>query len=188
MLSTNVKDYLKVYDNFLTKEECSNLVEELKSTNWSMHTFYNNVSNQSISHDKELDVSYHSSELAKKTQDKIWHIINDYISIQINSEWFSSWAGYSQIRFNKYDVNTEMKLHCDHIHSMFDGQRKGIPVLSILGALNDDYEGGELVFWESDVIELKAGSIMVFPSNFLYPHKVKEVTKGTRYSYVSWVW
>jgi predicted 2-oxoglutarate/Fe(II)-dependent dioxygenase YbiX len=81
-----------------------------------------------------------------------------------------------------------MKEHCDHIHSMFDGTRKGIPSLSILGSLNNDYEGGELVFWQDQKIELKAGSIMIFPSNFLYPHKVVEVTKGVRYSYVSWVW
>jgi predicted 2-oxoglutarate/Fe(II)-dependent dioxygenase YbiX len=54
--------------------------------------------------------------------------------------------------------------------------------------LNDDYEGGELVFWESETIKLKAGSIMIFPSNFMYPHKVMPVTKGTRYSYVSWAW
>jgi predicted 2-oxoglutarate/Fe(II)-dependent dioxygenase YbiX len=81
-----------------------------------------------------------------------------------------------------------MKLHCDHIHSMFDGERKGVPTLSILGSLNDDYEGGDLVMWETDKIQLKAGSIMIFPSNFMYPHRVDEVIKGTRYSYVSWVW
>ena len=31
-------------------------------------------------------------------------------------------------------------LHADHIHSMFDGEKKGIPILSVLGVLNDDYE------------------------------------------------
>jgi predicted 2-oxoglutarate/Fe(II)-dependent dioxygenase YbiX len=71
---------------------------------------------------------------------------------------------------------------------MFDGTIKGIPVLSILGALNDDYEGGELVFWESEKINLKAGEVMIFPSNFMYPHRVDEVKSGTRYSFVSWVW
>lgn len=104
------------------------------------------------------------------------------------SSWFSSWNGYSQVRFNRYGVDTRMKEHCDHIHSMFDGQRKGIPVLSILGSLNDDYKGGDLIFWQNKKIKLKAGSIMIFPSNFMYPHKVVEVTKGTRYSYVSWAW
>ena len=81
-----------------------------------------------------------------------------------------------------------MALHCDHIHSMFDGNRKGVPILSILGSLNNDYEGGELVFWRDKVVELKAGEIMIFPSNFLYPHEVRMVTKGTRYSFVSWSW
>ncbi len=102
--------------------------------------------------------------------------------------WYSSWNGYTQLRYNRYNTDTQMKLHCDHIHSMFDGDRKGVPTLSILGSLNDDYEGGELVFWEQEEIQLKAGQIMIFPSNFMYPHKVIEVTKGTRYSFVSWVW
>ncbi len=45
-----------------------------------------------------------------------------------------------------------------------------------------------LVFWQDTHITLKAGEIMIFPSNFLYPHRVDLVTKGTRYSYVSWTW
>jgi predicted 2-oxoglutarate/Fe(II)-dependent dioxygenase YbiX len=71
---------------------------------------------------------------------------------------------------------------------MFDGSRKGVPVLTVLGALNDDYEGGELVMWNDTQIELTAGKIMIFPSNFLYPHEVKIVKEGIRYSFVSWVW
>lgn len=45
--------------------------------------------------------------------------------------------------------------------------------------LNDDYEGGELVF-ENLKIELKptAGSIIFFPC--LEPHRVKEITKGSK--------
>jgi predicted 2-oxoglutarate/Fe(II)-dependent dioxygenase YbiX len=81
-----------------------------------------------------------------------------------------------------------MKLHCDHIHSLFDGERKGVPVLTILGVLNDDYEGGDLVLWEDTYMRPKKGSVLVFPSNFLYPHKVDTITKGTRYSFVSWAW
>jgi len=42
--------------------------------------------------------------------------------------------------------------------------------------------------WERDEIKLPTGSVLVFPSNFLYPHKVCPVKKGVRYSYVSWVY
>jgi len=37
-------------------------------------------------------------------------------------------------------------------------------------------------------IKFKKGELVIFPSNFLYPHEVKLVTKGTRYTYVSWVY
>jgi predicted 2-oxoglutarate/Fe(II)-dependent dioxygenase YbiX len=80
-----------------------------------------------------------------------------------------------------------MALHADHIHSRFDGERKGIPILSVLGVLNDDYEGGEFVLID-EKIDLNKGDIIIFPSNFMYPHKVEPVTKGTRYSYISWIW
>lgn len=191
MMSMNVKDYVKIYDDFLDKKLCKKVVKQLNKTDWTTHTFYAPSTNQFISHEKELSVGY-GQEIpeTKIIQDKVWFAIQQYIQKDFDymSKWFSGWNGYTQIRYNRYDVDTRMKLHCDHIHSMFDGSRKGIPILSILGCLNDDYEGGDLIFWEQEKIELKAGQIMIFPSNFMYPHKVTEVTKGIRYSYVSWTW
>lgn len=190
MMSMNVKDYLKVYDNFLDAKTCKNVVKKIKNIDWHMHSFYTAKDDAYVSYDKELSIAYSSIPEAAEINKKVWFAIEQYVlkDHSYMAEWFGGWNGYSQIRFNRYKKNTQMKLHCDHIHSMFDGNRKGVPVLSILGALNDDYEGGELVFWESERIELKAGQLMIFPSNFMYPHRVDEVTKGTRYSFVSWTW
>jgi len=61
--------------------------------------------------------------------------------------------------------------------------------LSIVMMLNNDYQGGELNFKvdkKEKTIPVKAGRIIVFPSNFCFPHKVAPVTKGVRYSLVSW--
>ena len=105
--------------------------------------------------------------------------------------WFSGWEGYTGIKFIRYFPGQEMKVHCDHIHSMFDGVRKGVPILSIIGHLNDDYEGGETYMFDDkdgDLLETEKGDLYVLPSCFLFPHYVTPVTKGTRYSYVSWVW
>lgn len=190
-MSMNVKDYLKIYDDFLDKKTCKTIVKALKKSNWETHTFYKPATNDYIQHEKELSIGY-GQEIpeTKILQDKVWFAIERYIRDDFKhmAAWFDGWQGYTQIRYNRYNTDTQMKLHCDHIHSMFDGTRRGVPVLSILGSLNDDYEGGDLIFWESEKIELKAGQIMIFPSNFMYPHKVIEVTKGTRYSYVSWTW
>jgi hypothetical protein len=182
----NLQDYVKVYEGFLDESLCDSAVENFKNIEFKQHEFYNSITDSVISFDKELSVSHGNIPEKQIIQDKFWFAIRRYLD-ELNFKWYNGWAGYSEVRFNKYDVNTQMELHCDHIHSMFDGQRKGVPILSVLASLDDGYEGGEFVMWEDTVIDLPKGSVMVFPSNFLYPHKVKEITSGVRHSVVSWV-
>ena len=60
-------------------------------------------------------------------------------------------------------------------------------VLSVLLYLNDDYEGGEIEFRHSKLkFKPEAGSVLFFPSNFLYVHEVYPVTKGPRYALPNW--
>jgi predicted 2-oxoglutarate/Fe(II)-dependent dioxygenase YbiX len=65
--------------------------------------------------------------------------------------------------------------------------------LSIIINLNDDYVGGELYFTSQDtediykIYELKKGDVIIFPSNFLFPHGIMPVVKGTRYSLITWI-
>ena len=91
-------------------------------------------------------------------------------------------------RLNRYNTGTIMREHVDHIHTIFDGQRKGIPSITILGGLNDDYEGGELLLHTGENPERpmkKQGMGVFFPGYTL--HEVTPVTKGKRYSLVAWV-
>jgi hypothetical protein len=60
-------------------------------------------------------------------------------------------------------------------------------VLSTVGYLNDDYVGGEIYFEHVDVsIKPEAGSVIFFPSNFVYVHEVKEMKSGIRYAVPQW--
>lgn len=60
-------------------------------------------------------------------------------------------------------------------------------VLSTVSYLNDDYEGGEIEFRHSNVkIKPERGSIVFFPSNFLYVHEVMAIKNGTRYAMPHW--
>ena len=93
----------------------------------------------------------------------------------------------SPVRFNRYFKNVKMDYHFDHIRTLFDGERKGIPVLSIVGLLNDDFSGGEFILNE-EMVPLKKNSLLIFPSSFLYLHGVNSIIKGVRYSFVTWVW
>ena len=193
-MEMDLSKYVANYENFLDADYCKKAVKALKKAEWHTHQFYQSTSNDYVSYENELSVSWSNVKQRQEIQDKLWEGLQRYckelpeVADADVHNWFAGWNGYSELRFNKYDETTQMKLHCDHIHSMFDGNRKGIPALSILGCLNDDYEGGELIFWDDTEIELKGGSLLIFPSNFLYPHEVKPVKKGSRYSYVSWAW
>ena len=185
----NVQDYVMNLRGWIPEDVCKQTIKELKKNkeDFSQHSFYNNLTDSFHSYDKELSIGYTQTTTYPFLMQRTWDALKSYTTEYGGKHW-GTWAGYSGIRFNRYDKNTQMKAHCDHIHSMFDGQRKGIPICSILGQLNTNYTGGEFIMWEDTEIKMEAGDVLVFPSNFMYPHEVKEVTKGTRYSWVSWCW
>ena len=91
----------------------------------------------------------------------------------------------TDFRLNKYEKGGYMSLHCDNIHHSH-GQQYGYPQATVLLFLNDDFEGGDFIVSELQ-LQIKKGDAIIFPSNFMFPHEVKEVTKGTRWSIVSWL-
>ena len=187
-MKNKLQDYVLKIDNFLTKDLCKKTVTQLKKVEWTKHYFGTSIEEKIyLSGDKELEVSHDIISNKKEIMNKLHSAIQKYLTY-LNFDWYTSWSGYSDIRFNKYVKNRVMAKHCDHITSMFDGTRRGIPTLSCLGTLNDNYTGGEFILLDNKHIELKAGELLIFPSNFMYPHEVKPVTKGTRYSYISWVY
>jgi len=183
-------DYILHLKNWIPKEITKTTVKELSKKKWEPHYHLNNVTLKKVIKKKELDISWSDGSLTyhKELHDLVWKALEKYILKEHKKSYHSSWAGFSPIKFNRYGKNQIMTKHIDHIKSLFDGERKGLPVLSIIGALNNNYTGGELIFFDNHQIKLKEGGILLFPSNFMYPHLVKSVTKGKRYSFVSWSW
>jgi len=191
-MNKNLDYYIFHKEKFLDEEYCKNCINKLKNiSTWDKHNWYNTGTD---SRDRP------SGDNEPETLDKDYvREINDVIIQNLHStifeyqkklkySWFKGWQGYSPIKFIRYFLNQTMITHCDHIHALFDGERKGVPILSIIGILNDDYVGGELIMFEDKKIDIKKGDLLIFPSNFLFPHKIAPITKGVRYSYVSWVW
>jgi len=195
-MKTDLKLYIKKVPNFLDKEFCNEVIQSIQSLNWQPHLFTyldpksNNWINKTVSGEQELDTSYTDVKNQKYSDiimQKLWQEIKNYQDYY-KFDWFKSWQGYSEVRFNRYEKNKKMAEHCDQIRSLFDGTIKGVPILSVLGVLNDNYKGGEFIMFQKQKITLKQGELLIFPSNFLYPHRVEPVTKGVRYSYISWVY
>ena len=91
----------------------------------------------------------------------------------------------TDFRINRYKEGDFMSKHCDNIHHSH-GQEYGFPQATVLLYLNDDYEGGEF-YVAGKKFEPKKSSALIFPSNFMFPHEAKVVTKGTRWSIVTWL-
>lgn len=91
----------------------------------------------------------------------------------------------TDFRLNKYEKGGYMSLHCDNIHHSH-GQKYGYPQATVLLFLNDDFKGGQFIVSELQ-LNIKKGDAIIFPSNFMFPHEVKKVTSGTRWSIVSWL-
>jgi len=87
---------------------------------------------------------------------------------------------FSRIFGNVMDQGAVLASHRDedaNPDGEFDGKKRS-HVCSIL--LNDDYEGGELLFDDQGVaIKPKKGSLVLFPGHYV-SHGVNEITKGSR--------
>ena len=169
--------------NNIPKDVCKNIIKKLNNEKWYKHAWYNYADNKTNNlGDKEFDTNW---------GDLSHNILEPYIIKTIKEyEKFTNQktilcSRFSRIRFNKYTKNTNIQEHIDHIYSLFDGKERGIPVLSIVGLLNENFKGGDF-YINNVLIKIKTGDVLVFPSCFLYPHEVKSITQGKRYSFVTW--
>ena len=151
-MNKNIEHYL-YKTNFLDKEYCEHSINVLNKNNWTPHEWYN-YSTDSLSTNNEQPSVIQPDNYTPEVR-----LINDYIIEKMHTSiteylerlsfhWYTSWEGYSAIKFIRYNQEQTMEAHCDHIHSMFDGETKGIPTLSIIGLLNDNYEGGDIIMFE----------------------------------------
>lgn len=189
-MNTAVGDYIKVYDDILTKEECEYILSEYKnSQEWHAGTIgENNQNDKSVRNCDNIGISVKeiigaNYETRKKIDDLVCkhagRSLHKYIEDFPDNnflQYINSDSGYELLRYNEGGL---YKQHTD--------AGKKARTLSLSFSLNDDYTGGEFAFFDREIkIKTKPGSVILFPSNFMYPHEIMPVTKGTRYSIITW--
>jgi len=198
-VKTHLKHYIKIFGSqFFTKKQCQLIINSLDESTKATHVFYEARAHKKEETGNDPQICLLQDEkkelVGNLIMDQWYKIISAYIIDWVGKKekmkWFKGWTGYSFPKFIEYNKGTSMKKHCDHIFSLFEyhGKPRGIPILSIITALNDNYSGGEIIMCEKYKYKLKTGETLIFPSNFLYPHEIKKITKGTRHSMISWVY
>ena len=182
----NINDYIVVFENVITHTLCDAIIEEFNNEEeWQKTAVGNGEVNDRIRTAETVVISYpHVIEKNLKVRQKLDKYIFASAGLVIRkyNEKFplcsiEEDSGYELLRYK------EGKFYTQHTDS-FEARPRAV---SCSFALNDDYEGGEWGFFDRDmIIKAPKGSAVLFPSNFMYPHEIMPVTKGTRYSIITW--
>jgi hypothetical protein len=183
-----LKPYIQVFPKVLNLKTVSTIVKVASNLNYKKAKVGNNVLDEKIRKVNNYELSYHSKSLTEVhwfnfLYRKIYDLMNFYLNKNNLINYYKI-TDINQIEILKYAKTFHYDYHVD------DGFKFNRTLSSIL-FLNNDYEGGELSFkdplnGEEISIKPEPGTIVVWPSNVLFPHTVKPIKNGTRYSVVAW--
>lgn len=186
MQYNKLEDYIYIVKNALSLNLCDEILEEFKNKDeWEQaHIGHGNI-DKNIRNCKVIGISCsHIIQKNNKVRHKLDNAIFDGASkcIREYKDKFTHCtieedSGYLLLEYsegNFYAQHTDSyKLHPRSVSCSF--------------ILNDNFEGGEFAFFDREFIyKIDKGDAIMFPSNFMYPHEVMPVTKGTRYSIITW--
>ena len=107
---------------------------------------------------------------------------------------FGSFNNYNHEDINMRKIYGPTKLHMDGPISNMSGGDLSVTVdeirsLSIIIALNGEYDGGEIVFpCQNFKTKLKQGEAIVFPPYWTHPHYTEKLKNNTfRYTITTWL-
>lgn len=186
--SYELGQYVKIVDNIFSEKFmntfhkiCKELVFENSLVGGGTGTVNKKIRNSSVltihKYHKNLTLVHWCNFFVKKLNEAV---LNHYMPIVPHM----TIKPIENIQLLKYETEGFYTPHVDHFH--------GIPrTLSIVTFINDDYKDGCFEMFSPDnkhsqKVEPKKGRTIIFPSNFLYPHKANVVTEGTRYAMVAW--
>ena len=182
--NTKLQEWVGYYEDIIPKDECKNLIRDVKNSGLLKPSTYSNHTGEIKRSDNRVVMD--DMWVKDKTTSSI---INDFFSkvIRKYSDKFERFScqRHSGFRVNRYSSGGFMSEHTDNIHHSH-GQQYGFPQVSALLFLNDNYKGGEFIVAGNEY-ETKIGSGIIFPSNFMFPHEVKKITHGERWSIVTWL-
>ena len=184
------------FDSAISPRICDHIIKHALTLKDNLGTIGGTKKEPSNLDKKDLKQLYkkRKSHIVWLNDQWIYKEIHPYIHLaNKNAGWNFQWDWSESCQFTKYKKGQYYGWHIDSIVNPTKGK---IRKLSSIVLLSDPskYKGGNLQFnfknkeLSNNIVNCKElknrGTIVVFPS-FLW-HRVKSVTKGIRYSLVSW--
>jgi Rps23 Pro-64 3,4-dihydroxylase Tpa1-like proline 4-hydroxylase len=181
-----LEDFIKIYDNVVSADLCNKILQEYKnSQEWNKTLVGDGILNTNIRNCSVIQLS--DSNIIDKNYE-----VRKFIDVELHQQLLKVVEMYSKefLEFSpSIDTGYDLlmyesgQFYTQHTDSFIHQQRS----VSCSLTLNDDYVGGEFAFFDREMmIRNSVGSVIVFPSNFMYPHEIMPVIEGTRYSVITW--
>jgi len=172
-----------VYDNVLSDEICDELVRIIDEEAIQYEPY--GKSDQNV---QAKSIRVESIKEFEK-YDAIIYDVMEKTTKKIQEDYKVTFFGDSGYNLRK--IHGPTKEHSDSFLSDTDAQNissKEIRNLSVIIALNSDYEGGELCFTKQNFsIKLKKGQMIAFPPFWTHPHYTNDLLNNTyRYTVNTW--
>lgn len=184
-MSFDLRDYIVVLENVISDTLCDEILQEyFNSSCWVNTTVASGIARDVRRCDAinmtNPNIISQNTEKRQSIDDKLFKCAADAIEKYNNKFPLAQIKGDSGYTLLRYQEGEFYKEHTDHF---LENPRS----VSCSFALNEGYEGGEWGFFNREII-IKApkNSAVMFPSNFMYPHEIIPVTKGVRYSVITW--
>lgn len=177
-------NYIMVLKNIVPNTLCDKIITEYKNaTDWTKALTGSGVQDK-IRNCDTIQISHNfiikDNNIRKEIDHELFNVAGQCIETYKNKHSqcrIDEDTGYELLRYKKGEFYTQ------HVDSFLQNPR----LVSCSIHLNDDYEGGEFAFFNRSIkYKLNKGDVLMFPSTFMYPHEVMPVTKGTRYSIITW--
>lgn len=184
-MSFDVRDYIVVFDNIISEELCSEILKEYYNDKDWVNTTVAKGLDRSIRKCDAINMTdpviiQQNQDKRKSIDEKLFLCAGEAIKKYNNKFPYAKIQGDSGYTLLRYQ---EEEFYAEHTDHFLQAPRS----VSCSFSLNDDYEGGEWGFCNREiVIKAPKGSAVMFPSNFMYPHEIMPVTRGVRYSIVTW--
>lgn len=181
-----LEDYIYIVKNALSLSLCDEILNEFKNNDeWEEATVGLGQIKKDIRNCKILSMSFpqviqKNNEVRYKLDNSVFNSASKCIQ-EYNKKFLyckiEEDSGYQLLKYSEggfYGQHTDSyKLHPRSVSCSF--------------ILNDDFDGGEFAFFDRELkYKLSKGDAIMFPSNFMYPHEIMPVTKGIRYSIITW--
>jgi len=193
----DIKEYIPYKQNFLDKETHYKLYKWIKNDLFYEPAKIVGTKNKQQVHQQIRKVSqcYINNNLnltSEKSQTSIfWYNFMTNRFLFFLKEFFDR----TNMPIQQIDTDFEITIlkyeKTDHYIHHIDYHKTTPRHMSFSYILNDDFEGGDFEFHlaNNEVMKIKAeaNSCIMFPSNFMFPHKVTEIKNGVRYVIVGWM-